>query len=162
MKNVNHLKIILALVFLTTTCFSQTSNSNQIYGVNYDVLKLLSKKKKITNAFHTTTHTLVKKTSTRIKIINTEYAPIQKQILAIEQEKEIFFKNYNAKIKKYDDINQITLNIQDFLKSNKPFESKKSLLKSSQLLANQYHIKGLIYADKTINKSNKSNFLYTL
>lgn len=146
----------MSFVFCTTLTFAQENN---VYQVKYDVLKMLSQNKKINNAFHATTIHTVKKTTKTIKVKNKEFAVLKNKIAVLNEEKNKAKETFHSLLKEYENKKIIADNVKQFLQSTQPFDTKKHLLKSSQILANKYNINELLYADKTINTKNKSKFL---
>lgn len=92
------------------------------------------------------------------KVINKDYLAVEKQI---EELREVEISNegkQDLQRQKEEKVKSIGTLINDFLASESEFNDKKDLLREAQLIANNYNVKGLIYADSDINSSSQAKF----
>ncbi len=145
-------------IFTFLAMFNLYSQNNELYEFDKIFSKRQILKGKKTKRIQEVSNGNVSE-SRKVALKNPEYAKLEKALEIAKQDSIVETADYNKALNKFNSTLSIKEKLNAYNKSAKPFELKKLFLKDAQILATKNNIKGLFYADNTINQGMKTKFL---
>lgn len=97
-------------------------------------------------------------TKTASKKLSQAYIDAVQEVKNAENDSANVALKIASRLEKSNEIDRLRNYIDNFLKSNEPYELKKEVLKNAQKISTKYSLGYLIYADSEVNSHFKSKF----